>query len=48
MESDQHDQEESVAELCKRAEAEQDFEKLLELASKLQKLIEARRSEEKP
>jgi hypothetical protein len=48
MESDQHDPEETVAELCKRAEAEKDFEKLLELAAKLQKLIEARRSEKKP
>jgi sulfur transfer protein SufE len=48
MESDKHDSEETVADLCKRADAEQDFEKLLELASKLQKLIEARRSEKKP
>jgi hypothetical protein len=29
--------------LCEQADTEQDFERLLELASKLQKLIEARR-----
>jgi hypothetical protein len=31
--------------LCEQADSEQDFESLLELASKLQKLIEARRKE---
>jgi len=34
--------EETAGELCERADAEKDFEKLLELASKLQRLIEAR------
>jgi hypothetical protein len=35
---------ETLAELCKRAEAEQDFQKLLQLASLIQPLIEAKRS----
>jgi hypothetical protein len=34
-----------AAELCEQADAEQDFEKLLEIASKLQALIESRRRE---
>jgi hypothetical protein len=38
--------EETAAELCERADAEQDFDKLLELASKLQRLIEARRAKD--
>ena len=43
MESKRVPAEETADELCRRADAEQDFEKLLELANKLQKLIEARR-----
>jgi hypothetical protein len=35
----------TAAELCEQADSEQDFEKLLELASRLQKLIECRRKE---
>jgi hypothetical protein len=34
-----------AAELCEQADAEQDFEKLLQIASKLQMLIESRRKE---
>jgi hypothetical protein len=37
--------EKTAAELCEQADSEQDFERLLELASKLQKLIKARRKE---
>jgi len=48
MEKDENAPEETVDELCKRAEAEQDLEKLLELVSRLQSLIEARRSKTKP
>ena len=40
--------EENVEELCKRLDAEQDLGKFLELASKIQLLVEARRSQEKP
>jgi hypothetical protein len=40
--------EETLEELCRQADAEQDFERLLELASKIQPLIEARRSRQKP
>ena len=35
----------TASELCEQADSERDFEKLLELASKLQKLIESRRKE---
>jgi hypothetical protein len=34
--------------LCEQADSEQDFERLLEVASKLQKLIEARRKKNLP
>lgn len=34
--------EETAAELCLRADAEQDFDRLLELATKIQQLIEVR------
>jgi hypothetical protein len=40
--------EETLEELCRQADAEQDLERLLELASKIQPLIEARRSRKKP
>lgn len=40
--------EETAAELCLRADAEQDFERLLELATKIQPLIEARWSRKNP
>ena len=40
--------EETAAELCLRADAEEDFDKLLELAKKLQRFIEARRSGNTP
>jgi hypothetical protein len=36
--------EEALEELCKRAYAEQDMEKFLELASRIQRLIDARES----
>jgi len=44
MEPEKDATEETVAELCEQADAEQDIEKLLELASKIQRLIDARRS----
>jgi hypothetical protein len=47
MESENNSLEETADELCRRADAEQDLEKLLELTSKLQSLIEARRSQKK-
>ena len=37
--------EETLVELCKQADAEQDLDKLLDLASKIQRLIDARRSQ---
>jgi hypothetical protein len=40
--------EETLEELCRQADAEQDLERLLELANKIQPLIEARRSRKKP
>jgi hypothetical protein len=40
--------EETLEELCRQADAEQDLERLLELASRIQPLIEARRSRKKP
>lgn len=40
--------EETVAELCEQADVERELEKLLELASKLQSLIEAQRSPKEP
>jgi hypothetical protein len=40
--------EDTLEQLCRQADAEQDFERLLELASKIQPLIEARRSGKKP
>ena len=36
---------ETAAELCLQADEERDFEKLLELAERIQPLIDARRSE---
>jgi primosomal protein N'' len=42
MRTDENAPEENVEELRKRANAEQDLEKLLELVSKLKSLIEAR------
>jgi hypothetical protein len=48
MEPKRNAPEETLEELCRQANAEQDLEKLLELASKIQPLIEARRSREKP
>lgn len=48
METDENAPEETVEELRKRVDAEQDLEKLLELVSKLKSLIEARRSQKKP
>jgi hypothetical protein len=48
MEKDKNAPEETVEELCERADAEQDLEKFRELVSKLQSLIEARRSKKKP
>jgi hypothetical protein len=36
MESDDSDSQETLSELCQRADSEQDFEKLLGLASKIQ------------
>jgi hypothetical protein len=48
MEPNTNVPEETVAELCKRADSEQNLEKLLELASRLQALIESRRSPKAP
>jgi hypothetical protein len=45
MEQNQNAPEETLAELCRQADAEQDLDKLLEIASKIQRLIDARRSE---
>jgi hypothetical protein len=44
MESTRNAPEETATELCERAETEQDLDKLLELVSRLQRLVEARRS----
>ena len=48
MEREENAREETSAELCRRADAEEDFETLLQLASKLQPLIEARWPRNKP
>ena len=48
MEHNENTLDETLEELCKRADAERDLEKLLELASKIQPLIEARRLRKKP
>jgi hypothetical protein len=48
METDNNGPKETASELCERADVEQNLEKLLELASKLQSLIEARRSRKEP
>jgi hypothetical protein len=48
MEPGKNAPEETIAELCARAEAEQDLEKLLELVSKIQLLLVARRSRNAP
>jgi hypothetical protein len=44
MEPETDAPEETAAGLCEQADAEQDLEKLLELASKIQRFIDARRS----
>ena len=46
--SEIQDYEETAAALCLRADAEQDFDRLLELAAKIQQLIEARWSRNTP
>jgi hypothetical protein len=48
MEPNKNASEETLEELCKRIDSEQDLEKLLELASRIQRLIDARRSQKKP
>lgn len=48
MEPEKDALEETLAELWKQANAEQDLEKLLDLASRIQRLIDARRSQKKP
>ena len=48
MEAKKNATDETVEELYNRIEAEQDLEKLLELVSRLQSLIEVRRSKTKP
>jgi hypothetical protein len=48
MEPDTNAHEETLEELCGQADSEQDLERLLELASKIQLMIEARPSEKKP
>ena len=48
MEAKKNATDETVEELYNRIEAEQDLEKLLQLASKIQQLIEVRRSQKKP
>jgi hypothetical protein len=48
MEPERNAPEETLEELCRQADAEQDLERLLELASKIQPLIEARRCRKKP
>jgi hypothetical protein len=45
MESKKNPPDETLEELCKRADKEKDLEPLLELASRIQRLIDARRSE---
>ena len=41
-----HTAKHTAAELCEQADAEKDLDKLLELASKLQLLLEARRKKD--
>lgn len=48
MEREKNAREETAAELCKRADAEKDYEGLLQLAIKLRPLIEARWPRTKP
>jgi hypothetical protein len=48
MEPKKNAPEETVGELSKRISSEQDLEKLLDLANKTQRLMQAQRSQKKP
>jgi hypothetical protein len=48
MEPKKNAPEETVKELCKRIDSDQDLEKLLDLASKIWRLEDARRPPKKP